>query len=226
VSILVVLYEIRHRQRANTNDCRALTFQLLNSTTVDLTSASLLDRLKVARSDASDWHRFESMYRPLIRCWIARIPGLGDEIDDVVQEVLLVVVREIPRFVRQREGSFRAWLRRITVNRVRAYRRQRFQQPVALDDQTEGFLDRMVDSKSDLASKLDKEHDQYVCDALLSAVRPDFNQSTWDAFQQFAVEGRRAADVARELGVTVNSVVKAKTRILIRLRQEAGTLLE
>jgi RNA polymerase sigma-70 factor, ECF subfamily len=226
VSILVVLYEIRHRQRANTNDCRALTFQLLNSTTVDLTSASLLDRLKVARSDASDWHRFESMYRPLIRCWIARIPGLGDEIDDVVQEVLVVVVREIPRFVRQREGSFRAWLRRITVNRVRAYRRQRFQQPVALGDQTEGFLDRMVDSKSDLARKLDKEHDQYVCDALLSAVRPDFNQPTWDAFQQFAVEGRRAADVARELGVTVNSVVKAKTRILIRLRQEAGALLD
>jgi RNA polymerase sigma-70 factor (ECF subfamily) len=137
-----------------------------------------------------------------------------------------VVVREIPRFVRQRDGSFRAWLRQITVNRIRAHRRQRYQQPVALGDQTEGFLNRMVDSNSDLAKKLDREHDQHVCDALLSAVRPHFNQSTWDAFQQFAVEGRRAADVARELGLSVNSVVKAKARVLIRLWQEAGALLE
>jgi RNA polymerase sigma-70 factor (ECF subfamily) len=190
------------------------------------TSVSLLDRLKVAPADASEWKRFESMYRPLIRCWIGRIPGLGDEIDDVVQDVLMVFIREIPRFDRQREGSFRAWLRRVTVNRVRASRRQRGQQPAALGDQTEGVLDRMADSNSDLAKKLDAEHDKHICDALLSAVRPDFNQSTWNAFQQFVVEGRRAADVARELGLTENSVVKAKARVLTRLRQEAGGLLE
>jgi RNA polymerase sigma-70 factor (ECF subfamily) len=185
-----------------------------------------LDRLKVARADASDWSRFESMYRPLIRCWIRRIPGLGDETDDIVQEVLVVVIREIPRFDRQREGSFRAWLRGVTVNRVRAYRRKRGQQPAALGDQTERVLERMVDSTSDLARTLDAEHDKHICDALLSAVQPDFNQSTWNAFQQFVVEGRRAADVARELGLTVNSVIKAKSRVLTRLRQESGGLLE
>jgi RNA polymerase sigma-70 factor (ECF subfamily) len=187
---------------------------------------SLLDRLKVARPDAADWNRFESMYRPLIRSWLGRIQGLGDEIDDDVQEVLATVVRENPKFDRQREGSFRAWLRRVTVNRVRAYRRQRGQRPVALGDQTDAILDRMVDSNSELARKLDAEHDKHICDALLSAVRPDFNQSTWSAFQQCAVEGRRAADVARDLGLTVNSVIKAKARVLTRLRQEAGRLLE
>jgi hypothetical protein len=86
------------------------------------------------------------MYRPLIRRWIGQIPGLGTEVDDVAQEVLLVLVREIPRFDRRREGSFRAWLRQITVNRVRVYRRQHFRQPGIAADQTDGFLDQIADS--------------------------------------------------------------------------------
>ena len=133
---------------------------------------------------------------------------------------------EIPRFERQRLGSFRAWLRQITVNRVRVHRRQHYRQPAVAADQTDGFLDQIADSNSLLARQFDEEHDKHVCDALKSAVKSDFDQSTWDAFQQFAVEGRPAAEVAAELGMTVNAVVKAKARVLRRLREEAGGFLE
>jgi RNA polymerase sigma-70 factor, ECF subfamily len=190
------------------------------------TSISLLDRLKVARSNDSDWNRFEALYAPLIRRWIGRIPGLGHEVDDVSQEVLLVLIREIPQFDRRREGSFRAWLRQVTANRVRVYRRQRHRQAGPVADQADGFLEQMADSNSLLARQFDDEHNKHVSEVLQSAVRSDFNQATWDAFQQFAVEGRPAADVARELGLTVNAVVKAKSRVLNRLRQEAAGLLE
>jgi RNA polymerase sigma-70 factor (ECF subfamily) len=193
---------------------------------VTSSSDSLLDRLKVARPDDSDWNRFEALYLPLIRRWIGRIPGLGHEVDDVSQEVLMVVVRAIPGFDRRREGSFRAWLRQVTVNRVRVYRRQRHRQVGAMADPAEGFLDQMADSNSLLARKLDDEHNDHVCKVLLSAVRSDFTQTTWDAFQQFAVAGRPAAEVARELGLTVNVVVKAKSRVLNRLRQEAADFLD
>jgi len=190
------------------------------------TSLSLLDRLKVARADASDWNRFEAMYRPLIRRWIGQIPGLGNDIEDVTQEVMLVLVQEIPRFERQRLGSFRAWLRQITVNRVRVHRRKHYRQPAVAADQADGFLDQFADSNSLLARRFDEEHDKHVCDSLQSAVRSDFDPATWDAFQQFAVEGRPAADVAHELGMTVNAVVKAKARVLRRLREEAGGFLD
>ena len=46
-------------------------------------SVSLLDRLKVARADASDLNRFEAMHRPLIRGGIGQVPGLETEVDDV-----------------------------------------------------------------------------------------------------------------------------------------------
>ena len=59
---------------------------------------------------AAAWQRLHDLYRPLIRHWLAGVPGLGDEAEDLAQEVLVVLVRELPRFQRQREGSFRAWL--------------------------------------------------------------------------------------------------------------------
>jgi hypothetical protein len=64
---------------------------------VNRTSLSLLDRLKVARPDASDWSRLQGVYFPLIERWLGRVPGLGDESADLAQEVLVVVFRELPQ---------------------------------------------------------------------------------------------------------------------------------
>ena len=63
---------------------------------VNPTSVSLLDRLKVARPDDPDWNRLQAIYLPLIRRWLGRVPGLGDEAADLAQEVLVVVVPRDP----------------------------------------------------------------------------------------------------------------------------------
>ena len=56
-------------------------------------------------------------------------------------------------------------------------------------------------------------------------VQPDFNPKTWKAFQRFGVDGVPAGRVAEELGMTENAVILAKSRVLKRLREEAGDLL-
>jgi len=189
------------------------------------TSVSLLDRLKVARPDASDWNRLQGIYLPLISRWLARVPGVGEEAADLAQEVFVVVIREIPRFQRQREGSFRAWLRQVTVNRARTHRKRRHRRPAALLDLADGFLDSLADPNTDLAREWDLDHDRHVFEKLLAIVQPDFSPTTWDAFRRFAVDGLPAARVAEEMGLTVNAVLQAKSRILKRLREEAGELL-
>ncbi len=50
---------------------------------VSPTSVILLDRLKVARPDASDWDRLHGVYLPPLRGWLGRVPGLGDEVADL-----------------------------------------------------------------------------------------------------------------------------------------------
>ena len=161
----------------------------------------------------------------LIQRWLARVPGLGDEADDLAQEVFLVVVRELPRFERRREGSFRAWLRQVTVNRARSHWRRRRRMPAVGLDPADGFLDRLEAPDSDLAREWDQDHDRHVVERLLAVVQPDFQPTTWEAFRRFAVDGMPAARVAEELGLTENAVLLAKSRVLKRLRAEAGDLL-
>jgi RNA polymerase sigma-70 factor (ECF subfamily) len=193
---------------------------------VSPTSFSLLDRLKVAGPEASDWNRLQGIYLPLIERWLSRVLGLGDEAADLAQEVLVVVFREIPRFERQREGSFRAWLRQVTLNKILNYRRQRQRRPAVGLDPADGFLERLSDANGDLAREWNRDHDRHVVEKLLAVVQSDFTSTTWEAFRRFGIDGIPAARVAEELGLSENAVILAKARVLKRLREEAGDLLE
>jgi RNA polymerase sigma factor (sigma-70 family) len=193
---------------------------------VNPTPVSLLDRLRVARPDDPAWVRLEEIYHPLIRRWIGRVPGFGEDVADLSQEVFLVILRGIPAFERQREGSFRAWVRGITVNVLRNHRRRQFRKPAVVLDPCDGFLDRLAEPDSELAREWDLDHDRHIFQRLQTAVQPAFDPATWEAFRRFGIEGLPAAQVAAELGLTVNAVTLAKSRVLRRLRDEAGDLLK
>ena len=193
---------------------------------MNTTSLSLLERLKSASPSADDWRRLQEVYLPLVHHQLAAVPGLRDEADDLAQEVLIVLVRELPTFERQRRGSFRAWLRQITVNRVRTYCEGRRKVPgVGLGEDVERALAQHEDPDSDLARQWDREHDRHVVQKLLAVVRKDFDPKTWQAFTRFALDEAPAADVARELEMSEGAVVQAKSRVLKRLREEAGDLM-
>jgi RNA polymerase sigma-70 factor (ECF subfamily) len=61
--------------------------------------------------------------------------------DDLVQDVLVIVFREVAGFERRHQGAFRAWLRTILVHRVRDYFRARKYRPTATGDSD--FLRRL-----------------------------------------------------------------------------------
>src|SRR5579885_502929 len=114
------------------------------------TPLSLLERLQRPQPNAADWERLQEIYPPLIRSWLACVPGLRDEVEDLIQEVLVVVFRQLPTFERRRDGSFRAWMRQITVNRIRAFQRARQRQPLAgLGEQIDLLVARLEDRNSD-----------------------------------------------------------------------------
>jgi RNA polymerase sigma-70 factor (ECF subfamily) len=194
---------------------------------MNTTSLGLLERLKHAKPDALEWRRLRDIYSPMIRRWLARLPNLHDEVDDLTQEVLVVLFRELPSFERRRDGSFRAWLRQITVNRMYAFCKSRRKQALPMGGpETDQLLAQFADPASDLSRQWDQDHDKHVFQKLLAIVERDFEPSTWQAFTRFALECQPAAQVAGELGVTESAVVQAKYRILKRLREEAGGLLD
>src|SRR5262245_3691907 len=190
------------------------------------TSVSLLERLTGTPTD-DDWRRLFDLYQPLLRAWMARAGVADSDADDLIQEVLLVVFREVGGFERRGQGAFRSWLRTILSHRVRNYFRAGQHRPAA----TGGSdflhsLDELESPDSALSRLCDRDHDEHVAASLLRRVQADFAPATWQAFRRHVLEGEAAAQVAAELGLSLNSVLLAKSRVLKRVRQELAGLID
>ncbi len=190
------------------------------------TSITLLQRLRDA-PDEESWRRFVDLYAPLIRGWLRRYAVHEQDAEDLAQEVLAVVVRQLPQFEHnQNNGAFRNWLRVVSVNQLRALWRSRRGQAVAGDSRVEQMLDQLDDPRSSLSQLWNQQHDQHIAHRLMAMIEPQFEAKTWQAFRRVALDGQKAATVAAELDMSVNAVLLAKSRILSRLRQELRGLTD
>jgi RNA polymerase sigma-70 factor (ECF subfamily) len=193
---------------------------------LDQTSISLLGRLQQSNDQAA-WDRLVQLYAPLLKQWIRTFDVQEADADDLVQEVLSVVVRELPQFERQRAGSFRAWLRQVLVNRLRNFWRSRQHRPQATG--ATSVLERLQeleDDASQLSRTWDEQHDRETLARLMEQIRGRFLPKTWDAFHRQMFGGQRADKVAEELGMPLASVYVARSRVLSALRREADGLID
>jgi RNA polymerase sigma-70 factor (ECF subfamily) len=88
------------------------------------------------------------------------------------------------------------------------------------------MLDQLEDPASDLSRRWDQEHDEFVLQRLLDLIEPDFRPATWRAFRRYAIDGASAETVAAELGLTVNAILIAKSRVLSHLRKHDQGLVD
>ena len=190
------------------------------------TSVSLLDRLRDS-PDAASWQRLVDLYAPLIQTWLRRQGLQPADADDLAQDVLAVLIRELPTFQHRGAGAFRSWLRAITVNRLRNFCRARQARPDATGDSDFlNQLDQLEDPHSELSRLWDQEHEQHVLRRALELIGPEFAPSTWQAFRRVMIDGAAVPAVAAELGLSVNAVFIAKSRVLSRLRREVRGLID
>jgi RNA polymerase sigma-70 factor (ECF subfamily) len=190
------------------------------------TSVSLLDRLTDSPSE-EDWRRMVDLYQPLLRSWCLQAGVREADADDLIQDTLAVVVREVERFDRRHPGAFRAWLRGILANRLKNFFRGRAHRPLATG--ASDFLSRLDELESPdsaLSREWDRDHDRHLAARALKLVEHDVTPPTWQAFRRLVLDGAPPADVAAELGLSVNAVLLAKGRVLKRLRSELEGLVE
>ncbi len=189
-----------------------------------VTSLTLLGRVRANVPGA--WETLVHLYSPLVFSW-ARRAGLADEdAADVVQEVWAAVAGHFGRFQKDAEsGTFRGWLWTVTRNKLRDFARVRQNRPAGVGGTVaHGRLQEVPD-----AEYPDSEAGDGRAELLRRAVqlvRTDFEEHTFRAFWRMTVEGATAAEVAAELGLKVNAVYQAKARVLRRLREELGELLD
>jgi RNA polymerase sigma-70 factor (ECF subfamily) len=184
------------------------------------TSASLLERAGVV-GEADAWKALVEMYTPLLHVWLSSAGLQPADRDDLTQRVLEVLVRQLPAFRHNgRTGAFRAWLRGITTNLLREFWRDRH------TPATDSVLEQLSDPGGRLSRVWDEQHDRQVYHALAAIVQGEVAETTWQAFHRTAMEDKAPRAVAAELGVTVNAVLIARSRVLTRLRKLAAELLD
>lgn len=193
-------------------------------------SSSLLDRL--VEHDAEAWKRMVRLYYPLVRTWCQRGGLQTEDAADVAQEVFRALASGVGRFRREGgQNSFRGWLYGITQRQLLAYwRRQKGEPAAAGGSEALQWFAHVPDGGSDDSGSLsslvaaDDRHD--VLRRALQLLREGVADRTWQAFWRAAVEGHAPADIATDLGMSVNAVYVAKARMLGRLREEFGNLID
>jgi RNA polymerase sigma-70 factor (ECF subfamily) len=192
---------------------------------LDATSTSLLRRVKAQDQEA--WTRLVSLYHPLVYRW-CRQAGLQEaDAVDVGQEAFCAVSRSMADFRHDRPGdTFRGWLRRITQNKLRDHFLTRRPELVGIGgDAASKALSRVPsDDGAELGDPT--EEARYVYRRGFELIGCEFEEQTREAFRRVVLEYQLPEDVARDLGMTVNAVYLAKSRILRRLREEFEDLIE
>lgn len=174
------------------------------------THISLLARLGEG-ADPLAWAEFCHRYGELIRNF-ARSRNLQPaDCDDVLQDVLMALTRAMPGFEYDpSRGKFRSYLKTVTLHAIFARSRQN-NGHVSLPEV------EAAAARPDIESLWDEQWRQYHLRQAMSRIEAEFNETDLAAFTQYALSGRSAKDTAGTLGLSLDQVYQAKSRILKRL---------
>jgi RNA polymerase sigma-70 factor (ECF subfamily) len=189
----------------------------------DSTNPSLLERLRQPREQAQeDWRRFVELYTPLLLTWSRRLGATGEDAADLVQDVFLQLAQVMPTFTYDRRQRFRGWLWTVLKNKWRDRKRRTAACPPAEDA---AVLDEVQEPDS-VAAWAEAEYNNYLVGKALELMRAECSADEWQACWEYVVQGRKADEVADELGISINQVYLAKSRVLRRLRKELEGLFD
>lgn len=187
------------------------------------TSLSLLKRLKVQPADEEAWREFVARYGKKVLGW-CRHWGLQEaDAADVAQNVLLKLSREITKFEKREDGSFRGWLKTVAHHAWHDLVTSR-QHTIARGSEDVRKQFETEEARDDLAKELEAAWDQELMQLASDRVQLRVHPKTWRAFRLSAIELIPGEQVAEKLEMNLPTVYKAKSNVLKMLQAEVQQL--
>jgi RNA polymerase sigma-70 factor (ECF subfamily) len=196
------------------------------------TSTTLLRLLRDVPPDQAAWDRFVERYGRLLYVWCRRWGLQQADAEDVTQNVLLDLARQMKDFDYDPRQRFRGWLHTVAYRswcRFVAARNRR--EASAAREETQEGLDRLCspEAHSDFLARLHVEAERELLEMAKEAVRGKVQPRTWEAFRLTAEQELSGAEVARRLDMKVGTVFVARSKVqkmirdeFLRLEREAG----
>ena len=184
------------------------------------TRPSLLVRLCDPKDDRA-WTEFTAIYSPLIYRLACRKGFQDADALDLVQEVLRAVASAVDRWDPDpSRGPFRNWLFRIARNMMlNLIASQRRHLRGTGSDEIQSLLEARPSPSSADTALFETEYKRQLFRWAAERVSGEFRGTTWAAFWETGVEGKKAQVVAASLGISIGAVYMAKSRVVARIRQ-------
>ena len=192
------------------------------------TRRSLITRLK-RWDDGDGWQEFFDTYWRLIY-GVALKAGLSEtEAEEVVQETVVAVAKQMPTFRYDAAGSFKAWLLVIARRRIADQFRKREpwdceQEPRNDASSRTSECERVPSSGADLEAVWDGEWRKNLVDAAMQRAKSRVTPRQYQMFDLYAVKAWPVLEVARTLHVSAACVYLAKHRVSRLVREELRKL--
>lgn len=199
------------------------------------TRSTLLARLRNHR-DSKAWHQgweeFYELYHPVIFRYACKRGLREEDAEDVVQEIVIGVARNIPQFrYDPRSCTFKTWLFRVARNKIVNHLRKRGRQergPVVSGGGDDDALEQVADAA---ALSPDQEWDlaweSNLRRAALDQVGRRVKPMTMRLFLHHVMDGHNVEETVahfRESGVTAEAVHLAKHRVQKMLDETVARL--
>jgi RNA polymerase sigma-70 factor (ECF subfamily) len=192
--------------------------------TEDLTSQTLLGRLRNNPNDQKAWSEFVERYGVVIYRWCRKWRLQESDAEDVTQNVMLDIGRQMRTFEYRVGGRFRAWLRTVAHRAWCDFLSARQRATPGSGDTAVGMMLSSVPASEEFIDTLDAECERELLDAAMALVQIRVEQQTWEAFILTAIQGVGGTETAERLNMPVASVYQAKSRIQKLLQAEVERL--
>ena len=196
----------------------------MSSSDASKTSLTLLGRLRSNPSDSGAWDAFADRYGRKIYGWCRRWGLQEADAQDVTQNVLVELVRQMSDFNYRPSGSFRSWLKTIAYRAWCDFLSAR--QRSRVGEGGDAVLNQLSSpaAADDLLQVLDAECERELLDEAMACVQLRVQPHTWMAFQLTALEDIAGAEVASRLGMQVGTVYVARGKVQKMLQEEVRRL--
>jgi RNA polymerase sigma factor (sigma-70 family) len=190
------------------------------------TRESLLEKLQDSGSK-DGWEEFYETYSGMILNQAVRKGLSPEEAEDVLQETILSVYKQMPEFTyNPKQGSFKGWLYHLVQWRIADQFRKRtpdsparsenYRPPSAPHTAT---VERIPDP-NDPDDKWDDQWQRTALDKALERLKRRVKAKHYQIFDLVFVQGRPMREVAKSFGVTVANVYLIRHRLGGLLRRE------
>lgn len=196
------------------------------------TRRSLLSRLR-SWEDQDSWREFFETYWRLIY-EVALKSGLNDaEAQDVVQETILAVAKQMPGFQYDASrGQFKSWLRQVTRRRILDHLRKDYRDPAgklnAIEVESDAAAQALEITAGMTADPVDevwnREWEHHIANLALERVKRRVRPEHFQIFELLVVQGWSASKVAKALEVSIPLVYVTRHRVGSLLKKEVKKL--